>query len=93
MLVSRNTDMKYLRVPKVFENCAHTRLAALPKVAKSGGKQDRPAAVAGDAGGIDRLYLRAWRSVYRSMGRAGCDLVLGTGSIGCRNNPGNHPQS
>ena len=31
-------------VPKLFENCAHTRLAGLPKVAKSRGKQDRPAA-------------------------------------------------
>jgi hypothetical protein len=37
--------MKYLHVPKLSENCAHTRLVGLPKVAKSRDKQDRPAAV------------------------------------------------
>lgn len=38
--------VKYLRVAKLFENCAHTRLAGLPKVAKAGGKRGRPAAAA-----------------------------------------------
>jgi hypothetical protein len=38
--------VKYLHVPKLFEICAHTRLAGLPKVAKAGGKRGRPAAAA-----------------------------------------------
>jgi hypothetical protein len=44
--------MKYLHVPKLFENCAHTRLAGLPKVAKSRGKQDRPAATTTTTGAL-----------------------------------------
>jgi hypothetical protein len=85
----RNAGVKFLYFPKLFGNCAHTRLAGLPKVAKSRGKRGR-AACRTASGGIDRLFRRAWRSIYRSMRPVGCDLVL-EGVISCHNNPGNPP--
>jgi len=51
--------VKYIHVTKLFGgNCAHTRPAGLPKVAKSRGKRGRPAATTGVCG-IDRLHRRA----------------------------------
>lgn len=76
--ILRSVGMRRLYFPELFGDCAHTRLAGLPKVAKSRGMRVRPAARTA-SGDIDGLFRCAWRSVHRSMRPVGCDLVLGGG--------------
>lgn len=71
--------MNCLHFPKLFGNSAHTRLAGLPKVAKSRGKQGRPAAGTALAALIGYSAVPGVVHIDRSMRPVGCDLVLGGG--------------